>query len=473
MNNNLDMSKRRAEAAVEDGSRPGDARALQAQLAGALDPAPQPPAKADPPADRPQVGPPVERRKAARAAVWFKRLIKSLVTLFILAAVVWAPMQVFLQASSVEAVVNTRQIILRSPIEGRVTAADMPAVGELVKADASLLKVDNPRIDHGPVERLERQIDDLSADRHALETRLSAARAEATALKAQLEAFRKARIAVLDADAAMLHQRIIAARERSSLATSDASRAGALQASGASSAVAADKAAHAANIAAAALAELKLQHRRIAVERQALSTGVYAGDSYNDRPQSAQRLDEVERRITDLQAGLAADIERQRGLRLALAQARQQEARLAEAHISAPVGARVWEVLATPGEQVNRGQDLVRLLSCGAAVVTANVSESVYNRLHAGMPARFLPRGKDEGLPGTIVNLTGMAGASSNYAIDPSALRKEPYRVTVAVPRLAVTDDCAVGRTGRVVFGTAGAPSAASQLVETLRSYFQ
>ncbi len=393
--------------------------------------------------------------------------------LFILAAVVWAPMQVFLQASSVEAVVNARLIILRSPIEGRVTAADLPAVGELVKADAPLLRVDNPRIDHGPVEGLERQIDDLSADRHALESKLSAARTEAATLKAQLEAFRKARIAVLDADAAMLHQRIIAAEEKSTLAASDAERAGALQASGAASAVNAENAAHAANIAAAALAELRLEHRRIAVERQALSNGVYAGDSYNDRPQSAQRLDEVERRITDLQAGLEADSERQRGLRLALAQARQQEARLAEARISAPVGARVWEVLATPGEQVNRGQDLVRLLSCGAAVVTASVSESVYNRLHTGMPARFVPRGKDEGLPGTIVNLTGMAGASSNYAIDPSALRKEPYRVTVAVPRLAVTDHCAVGRTGRVVFGTAGAPSAASHLVETLRSYFQ
>jgi len=460
MKNNLGMSKRKGEAAADDGSRPGDARTLQDQLAGALNPVARAPAEPAQPLERPQASPPVERRKPSRAAAWSGRILKSLVALFVLAAVVWAPMQVFLQASSVEAVVNARLIILRSPIEGRVTAVDLPAA-------------DNPRIDHGPVARLERQIDDLSADRHSLEARLDAARTEAAALETQLAAFRKARIAVLDADAAMLHQRIIAAEEKDTLAASDATRSQTLRATGAASSVAADRAAHAARIAAAALAELRLQHRRIAVERQALSRGVYVGESYNDRPQSAQRLDEVATRITTLEAGIAADAEHQRGLRIALAQARQHAARLAEASIAAPVKARVWEVLASPGEQVNRGQDLVRLLSCADAVVTASVSENVYNRLHAGMPARFVPRGAAKGLAGTIVNLTGMASASSNYAIDPTALHKEPYRVTVAVPRLAATDRCAVGRTGRVMFGQAGRPSSAMHLLETLRSYFQ
>jgi len=473
MKDNHSTFKRQREVAAEDGSRPGDARALQGQLAGALDRAPESPPKTEPPADRPQIGPAVERRKPPRAVVWLGRLLKSLVALFVLAAVVWAPMQVFLQASSVEAVVNARLIILRSPIEGRVSAVDLPAVGELVKADTRLLRIDNPRTDHGPVERLERQFDDLSADRHALETKLGAAHAEAASLKTQLAAFRKGRIAVLDADAAILHQQIIAAREKNTLAASDATRTQTLEASGAASSVAADKAVLAARTAAATLAELRLRHRRIGIERQTLSDGAYVGDSYNDRPQSAQRLGEVEGRITGLKAGIAADAERQRGLRIALAQARKQEARLAKAVISAPVKARVWEVLASPGEQVNRGQDLVRLLSCGAALVTANVSENVYNRLHAGMPARFIPRGEGKGLTGTIVNLTGMAGASSNYAIDPSALHKEPYRVTVAVPQLAARDRCAVGRTGRVLFGKASKPTTASRLLETLRSYFQ
>ncbi|MCP1850205.1 MULTISPECIES: hypothetical protein [unclassified Bradyrhizobium] len=43
--------------------------------------------------------------------------------------------------------------------------------------------------------------------------------------------------------------------------------------------------------------------------------------------------------------------------------------------------------------------------------------------------------------------------ADSHLAINPDALNKEPYRVTVSMPALDTTGkDCAVGRTGRVVF---------------------
>ena len=47
------------------------------------------------------------------------------------------------------------------------------------------------------------------------------------------------------------------------------------------------------------------------------------------------------------------------------------------------------------GEQVQRGQELVRMLDCRAAVVTAVVSESVYNRLQVGTVANFRFRDSD------------------------------------------------------------------------------
>ena len=82
-----------------------------------------------------------------------------------------------------------------------------------------------------------------------------------------------------------------------------------------------------------------------------------------------------------------------------------------------------------------RGQDLVRLLDCSGAVVTAAVSESVYNRLHIGQSASFVLRGEQAAHTGQIVNLTGVASAPANLAIQPSALAKEPYRVTVRAGR--------------------------------------
>jgi len=219
--------------------------------------------------------------------------------------------------------------------------------------------------------------------------------------------------------------------------------------------VALDEAQRAAHIADETLAAAKLRREQAAIELRAMAAGSYLGDSYNDRPQSAQKLEAAKTLAGDLESEL-----RTRDARLARltqelpAVARRFELEAA-APIAAPVEARIWELLAFPGEQVARGQDLARLLDCSGAVVTAAVSEEVYNTLHTGMPARFVARGSHVELEGLIVNLTGMAGASSNYAIAPSALIKEPYRVTVAVPGVTGESVCDIGRTGRVLFGAA------------------
>jgi hypothetical protein len=109
--------------------------------------------------------------------------------------------------------------------------------------------------------------------------------------------------------------------------------------------------------------------------------------------------------------------------------------------------------MTAPGEQVAPGQDLVKLLDCSGALVTASVSESVYNHLRVGTPARFRLRDDGRVYAGRVVNLTGYSGAGANLAIEPSSLVKEPYRVMVAVPDLQASPSCNIGRTGRVYFG--------------------
>ena len=52
-----------------------------------------------------------------------------------------------------------------------------------------------------------------------------------------------------------------------------------------------------------------------------------------------------------------------------------------------------------------------------------------------------------------IVNLTGAASASGNFAIPPVAMRKSPFYVTVAVDGMN-EGGCSVGRTGTVTFAT-------------------
>src|SRR5262249_49098214 len=98
------------------------------------------------------------------------------------------------------------------------------------------------------------------------------------------------------------------------------------------------------------------------------------------------------------------------------------------------------------------GQELMRVLDCSGTVITASVGETAYNRLRIGDPARFHLRGEHTQYQGRIIGLTGVASAPANLAIQPSALAKEPYRVTIALPELAKEKQCDIGRTGGVTF---------------------
>jgi hypothetical protein len=197
-------------------------------------------------------------------------------------------------------------------------------------------------------------------------------------------------------------------------------------------------------------------HNEIAIELAALERGLFIGDAYNDRPSSAQRLDFITLEMTGLETRLA--VNEAQHARLVEAEVRERAwfEQISRAVIAPPANGIVWELLTAPGEQVVAGQELVRMVDCSQTVITAAVSEAVYNQLVPGMAAMFTFRDGGDPLPGRVAQLTGVASASANLAITPSALQAESYRVVVDVPGLA-GEGCALGRTGKVVFNTAGA----------------
>jgi hypothetical protein len=91
--------------------------------------------------------------------------------------------------------------------------------------------------------------------------------------------------------------------------------------------------------------------------------------------------------------------------------------------------------------------------------VSANVDERVYNRLEVGSPATFRPLQDGKTYHGTVINLTGAAGAPANFAIAPINLRKSPFYVTIAMDGMGEAG-CSIGRTGTVTFGDRNAESA-------------
>jgi len=436
-----------AEAGAASPSVVDDWRRRNAPDAPSAEPAPilVSPAPAAPPKTRPKSSTP-------------RRVVKTLFGLALVAAVGYAPLQRMAQTSSVEAIVNARVITLRAPIEGELQSgsAAREAGAALAPGDV-LFRIDDPRADRSRLDDLSQQLGQARDERPRLAARLESARALLADLSEQTRAFGAARIRQLEARHDALTADAAAAHARTLDAAATLERANRLTAQGAGTAVQASLAKRDADV--AAQNEISAQGL-IAVNDVELASarrGVFVGDSYNDRPTSAQRADDLRQQVVDFEQALNESDRRIARLSQDVADEQARYAQLSSAAVVAPARGSVWEVLTAPGEQVRRGQELMRVLDCGGAMVTATVSESVYNRLRVGAPARFQPRDGGDDLAGNVISLTGSSTAPANFAILPSALARGAYHVTVSVPGLANAQTCDVGRTGRVVFDGAHA----------------
>jgi multidrug resistance efflux pump len=383
-----------------------------------------------------------------------RRFMKAAAGIAIVAVFGWLPLKAFFQTSSVEAVVNSRIVTLRSPIDGKVTAAsnlsgDLGIIGE----DTLILRVVNPRGDRVRLDDLRRQMSRQENERPSLVSKIASARMAQQDLARQAALFREGRIHQLEARIAEIQTSIEAAAARREEATNAMERASSLIKSGSVSTVELGRLTREKTV--AQQTEMGAQRRLDAtqIELTAAREGTFLGDSYNDRPSSVQREEEMRQRAEALTADIAQADAEIAWLTGEIASEQLRYISHSEAEIKTPVAGRIWEVMTAPGEDVRAGQPLIRLLDCSSAVVTANVTESVYNRLQVGSVTHFRPSDGGPELDGTVVNLTGSAGAAANLAINPDALSKEPYRATVSVPGLnGGSKDCAVGRTGRVIF---------------------
>jgi multidrug resistance efflux pump len=391
---------------------------------------------------------------APRLGAWsWSRILKMLLGLALVLAAGWLPVRALLQTTSTEAVINARLITLRAPIEGEIaTLPGIPAVGTEMQPGALLLRIGDARADRSRLEELRHLIARLEGERSALLVRRDDLSALHGTLAEQTLLFRDGRARQLEARIAELGSEIAAAEASREEAAHALERSKRLAETGVTTKVAFDKAKRDAAVAAATHSALRYRLAAVDVELSALRRGAFVGDGYNDQPRSAQRADEVAQRLSEVASDIHEREARLASLRADLAAEQERHSKLASADLVVPVRSSVWEIMTAPGETVVRGQDLARLLDCSGLVVTATVGETAYNHLRIGDAARFRFRGERVDYEGRIVGLTGVATAPANLAIQPAALAREPYRVTVALPSMVTSEHCAVGRTGRVTF---------------------
>jgi multidrug resistance efflux pump len=386
--------------------------------------------------------------------VLVRRAAKSAAALVAVGLVVWMPAQRLFQTTSVEAIVNARTLTLRAPIDGTVSSVPTElAVGATFPSGTALLHITNSRADRTRLDDLRRLEGRTKIETTGLKTRLDNIEQMHGEFVAQTQLFQIGRIAQLEARIEESKSNLAAATTRQEETAAVLKRALELDTKGFQPKALLEKVRRDDQITKQDVRSIEHRIKGIMVELESARSGFFLGDSYNDRPRSSQRADELQQQIIELSSQLA---EKQSTLLQLQKEINVERDRLqlnSDASVFAPSSSTVWELLTASGEHVQRGQDLMRLLDCNAALVTAVVSEAVYNRLQIGSAASFRLRDGYAAMPGRVVNLTGVASAAANYAIAPSSLLKEQYRVAVEVPDLRNDGQgCNLGRTGQVVF---------------------
>jgi len=390
----------------------------------------------------------------SRGAVskWAWRGAKAVSALLIVAIAGMGPLQRLFEFSSVDAVVNARLVSLRAPIDGRIESAAFSAtIGAAAPAGAAILRISNSRADRSRLDDLRRLVDQIESERAAIVGRLARLRELHRQVFQQARAFQSGRMRELVERIGDLRAQAAAAEATQIEAASSLERTRVLASTGVQTKAALERAQRDASIAAAT--ERSLSHRLFAseVELEAARRGEYIGDSYNDRPSSLQQADELSIRIAEAEAELSSRDRRLDRLRIDVDAEQSRYSELSNVVMFSPIDARVWEVLVSPGEEVRRGQDLLRLLDCSGAIVTSSVRESIFNQLRTGDKAQFHFAGQSGVYDGVVIRMSGAASPPDNLAIQTTGLSSGGYRIAVSVPELA-SGQCGVGRTGRVVF---------------------
>lgn len=209
------------------------------------------------------------------------------------------------------------------------------------------------------------------------------------------------------------------------------------------------------------LQALALDHARervtiLGVALEAAEAQDFLGRASNEPRGYEQRATELSIETAALTSRLAEAEERIVAIRERADQERVRVNALRGGELRTPVSGILWEVLQADGVNVQRGDPVLRVVDCGAMLVTLSVSERVFNGLNIGQPARFRLNGSAQIHEATVGRLAGNGAETiyRNLAVAPSQRHLERFDVALIVPALSAAgmENCRIGRTGRAFF---------------------
>jgi len=362
-----------------------------------------------------------------------------------------------LAGTSADATINARLVTLRAPIDGTVTLS-VSSVGTRVATQQPIAEIFDTRYDNVRLLELQRNQATFQTDLARSTKQLHALQRLREELLDQASKYQTGRVRQIEARLAEARAASDAAESRLHEAESALKRTTDLSSRGLQTTITLEKATSSFEVAQKDVESAKQRLTYLNTEVDAARNGVFLGDSYNDMPFSSQRIRDLDIRLTDLAAEQQQVEQRIGQVGEQIASERVRLNNLTSAALKSPMSALAWDVMVESGEYVRRGQEILRLADCTNPLITASVTESVFNRLTPGAQAQLRLFGDDRVLIATVVRLGGSGAAAlyANLAVGAGSDHLKRFDVTLSVPELSRQPDldCAIGRTGRLVFST-------------------
>ncbi|OOY25028.1 HlyD family secretion protein [Thioclava sediminum] len=369
------------------------------------------------------------------------KTFRPVIGIVLVAGALWVIVGEQMSGVSADAVVNAPVVTVRSSTAGKLSMPKRP-LGAHVDKGERLATVDDILSDTTQLEDLRMELANAEANVARIKSDLAAKHTQRDAYAARSKLYRTHRIAEIETKLKFARARL----DR-------------LQPDAQSTETSATKVAQTAPAAPAENGPVTQAREDVALLENALDaakSGVYLGDGYNDAPSSEQRGALLDEEIAALEADLTEAEARVKTLDARRSKEQTRVNTLSSSQVTSPANGIYWETLQADGVTVQRGDPIMSLVDCDVSLVTASVSEGVYNTLKVGDSATFKLASRDKIYDATIARLAG-SGAARVYqtlAIAPSQKHLERYDVTLLVPDLKSDPDldCPVGRTGRVFF---------------------
>jgi multidrug resistance efflux pump len=388
---------------------------------------------------------------------------------------------------SVDAVINTNLIDLKSPEEGILEVVNAET-GKPVTAQATMFQIRNAKVSDLPTQTLTSRLNQAKA-----ELAKALASGQQQSQLAMLVANDSANQTVLESsetntEIQQIRADIEGAKSRHRLASDNYKRLSQLQAAGAIPAIQVDVARSEMEQRASDITSLEAKIDTLQVNQAAINQGLSLSRTRSNYD-PAIRLQEIELKKAQINQEIKGLEQQILDTNAEIVQAKRDSQMRQEGQVQAPISGIVWSLQAKSGQYVQRGERLGVLADCHQRWVDAIVDDNRLNGLQVGTPAKFQLQGMaaDATLTGKVQMIrSGLGRLNAGDDVMTPVERNLPHQTQVRValddhlaqPTSMTAADpagnlCHIGYTGRVTFDVAIANSQPQSLWQRFSNLFQ